>query len=267
MSRDDGGSAGMPERQNAYRAASLASTAVWGRIGRAAGYFAGGAFFGQTVLYLLDATGALTPRITYRVTDRGSQQDLVDYYLDYNERMHSIWWDVALRDVLGPLRYLALMVLVVALLHVAGSGKPLEELGRLFVVLGGSAAAVSDVMYLSHVTWWRHGGFQPTPDIIAYGRAFEIVDTVGSYLQWAGYLVLAVAFACLAPTLRGASLRRRWLSILAYGQAAALLAFVLTNLAEAELAGNIAALASGAILAPALAILLGHALVRTRAPY
>jgi len=250
----------MPERQNAYRAASQASTSVWGRIGRAAGYFAGGAFFAQTVLYLLDATGALSPQTVYRVTDRGSQQDLIDYYLNDNQRMHGIWWDVAIRDVLGPLGYLALMVLVVALLHVAGTGKPLEELGRLFAVLGASAAAVSDLMYLSHITWWRHGGFQPTPDLIAYGRAFEIVDTVGSFLQWAGYFLLAVAFTCLAPTLRGASLRRRRLSILAYGQAAALLAFVLTNLAEAELAGNIAALASGAILAPALAILVGHAL-------
>ena len=44
--------------------------------------------------------------------------------------MQSIWWNVALRDVLGPLGYLALMVLILALLHVAGTRQPREELGR-----------------------------------------------------------------------------------------------------------------------------------------
>jgi hypothetical protein len=95
----------MPGQHVAHRAGSPASTSAWSRIGRAAGYFAGGAFLAQTVLYLLDVTGALTPRAMYQVTERGMQQDLIDYYVSYNERMHSIWWDVALRDVAGPLGY------------------------------------------------------------------------------------------------------------------------------------------------------------------
>jgi hypothetical protein len=264
MSRDDDGALKTPGQHPAYRAGPSASTSAWGQLGRAAGYVTGGAFLTQTVLYLLDVTGVLVQPTMYQVTERGSQQDLTDYYISYNERMHSIWWDVALRDVLGPLGYLALIVLVLALLHVAGTGKPREELGQLFVVLGASTAALSDLMYLSHITWWRRGGFQATPDIIAHGRAFEIVDTVGNYLQWAGYLVLALGFTCLGPTLSGASLRRRWLGLLAYLEAAALLAYIFTQVTDADVAGYIAAVASGLVIGPALAILMGHALAADR---
>lgn len=257
---DDNNALKMAQHPPGYTARPLESTLAWRRIGRAAGYLAGGAFLAQTILFLLDVTGVLAAPVAYQATERGSQQDLVDYYVDYHERMHGIWWDVALRDVLGPLGYLALIVLVVALLHVAGAGRPREELGQLFVVLGASTAALSDLMYLSHISGWRSGGFEATPDIIAYGRAVEVVDNVGNYLQWAGFLVLALGFTCLGPTLSGAAFRRRWLGILAYLQAAGLMAFVLTNVAEAKVAGYIAAVASGLIIGPALAILLGHAL-------
>jgi hypothetical protein len=155
-------------------------------------------------------------------------------------------------------------VLILALLHVAGTGKPREELGQLFVVLGASTAALSDLMYLSHITWWRSGGFQATPDIIAHGRAFEVVDNVGNYLQWAGCLVLALGFTCLAPTLSRASLRRRGLSLLAYLEAATLLVYVFTHMADADVTGYIAAVASGLVLGPASAILIGHALAADR---
>jgi hypothetical protein len=194
MSRDDNDVLLTPGREPAHRARPPAPTFAWSRIGRVAGYVAGGAFFAQTALYLLDVTGALAPQTAYHVTERGSQQDLIDYYVSYHERMHSIWWDVALRDIFGPLGYLALIVLITAMLHVLGTGKPREELGRLFVVLGSSIGALADLMYLSHINWWRGGGFQATPDIIAHGRAFEVVVNVGNYLLWAGCLVLALAW-------------------------------------------------------------------------
>lgn len=81
------------------------------------------------------------------------QQDLADFYVAVNERMHTIWWDVAIRDVLGPVGYLALMVLMLAVRHAAGPGHPRVELAVLFTLVGAGAAAVSDLLYLSHVTW------------------------------------------------------------------------------------------------------------------
>lgn len=261
MSRDDNAAANMPRQHRANRPGPPALIVTWSRLGRAAGYFAGVAFFAQTVLYLLDVTGALALQTQYQVTERGMQQDLIDYYINYNDRMQSIWWNVALRDVLGPLGYLALMVLILALLHVAGTRQPREELGQLFVVLGASAAALSDLMYLSHITWWREGGFQATPDIISHGRAFEIVDNMGNYVLWAGHLLLAFGFICLGPTLSGPLLRRRGLALLAYLEAAALFAYVFTHMLDADIAGYIAAIASGLVLGPTLAILMGHALI------
>jgi hypothetical protein len=112
MSRHDNAAANMPRQHPAHRPGPPAFIVTWGRLGRAAGYFAGVAFLAQTVLYLLDVTGALALQTQYQVTERGSQQDLIDYYINNNDRMHSIWWNVALRDVLGPLGYLALMVLI-----------------------------------------------------------------------------------------------------------------------------------------------------------
>jgi hypothetical protein len=267
MSRDADTAPDSPQQYQAHHAdLPSAPAATWRLLGRAAGYFACGAFLVQTVLYLLDGTGVLAPQMEYHVTGREVQQDLIDYYVNYNERMHSIWWDVALRDVLGTLGYLALMVLVWALLKTAGTQKPREELAQLFVVLGASAAALSDLMYLSHITWWRRGGFEATPDIIAYGRAFEIVDNVGNYVRWAGLLVLALGFACLRPTLAAALGKWHRLSLLAYVESLALLAFVVTNMAEADTAANVAAVASGLIFGPALAVLVARALVPWRSP-
>ena len=56
----------LPGQHHAYGSGSSASTSAWSRLGRAAGYFAGGAFFAQTVLFLLDVTGALAPRTSTR---------------------------------------------------------------------------------------------------------------------------------------------------------------------------------------------------------
>lgn len=261
MSEDSDPAPDSPRQHQSHRAnLPGGETATWRMLGRAAAYFAGGAFFAQTVLYLLDATGVLAPQTQFYLTERGMQQALIDYYFAYNERMHGIWWDVALRDILGPLGYLALMILVRALIHTAGTGKPREELAQLFVVLGASAAALSDVMFLSHVRWWRAGGFQATPDIIAFGRANEIVDNAGLYVQWAGYLVLALGFICIKPTLAAALGRRHRLSVLAYFQAGAGIALVLTNVTDADAAANVVAVASGLIVGPALAILVGRAM-------
>jgi hypothetical protein len=84
---------------------------------------------------------------------------------------------------------------------------------------------------------------------------------VGNYLLWAGCLVLALGFICLAPTLGGPSLRHRGLRVLAYLQAAVLLAFVVTHAADTEVAANLTAVAGGLVIGPALAILIGRALV------
>ena len=239
--------------------------AAWARIGRWAAYGAAAAFVTQSVLFLLDVSGVLAPRVPFTPSGRGLEQDLIEFYVRQSERMHGIWWNVAVRDVVGPLGYLALAVTIHALVHVARSPRPRQELGRLFITLGAAAAALADVMYLGHVAWWRPGALQPTPDVIAHGRAFEVVDVVGQRIQWGGLLVLALGLVCMAPTLGGARLERRRLSLVAHLQAAALVAFVAATAAGADAASLVAAAAAGLVLAPVLAILLGHSLRSGRA--
>jgi hypothetical protein len=62
MSRDNDGAFKIPGQHpayGAYRAGVPASSSAWSRVGRAAGYVAGGAFLAQTVLFLLDVTGVV----------------------------------------------------------------------------------------------------------------------------------------------------------------------------------------------------------------
>ncbi len=234
----------------------------WAKIGRACGYVAGAAFVVQTILFLLDATGILVAHLDYTVTTRGMQQDLADYSVALNERMHTIWWNVAIRDTLGPLGYLALMVLILAVAHVTGRDHPRAELAVLFTVVGAAAAAASDLLYLSHTTWWRGGGFQPTPDVIAYGRASELLDNVGTYLQWAGFLVLAAGFVCLGAIFRASPVGRPGLPALAYTQAGALLTYVTADIANVDIGRLLAALAAGVLIGPPLVVVTGRALDR-----
>ena len=94
---------------------------TWRRWGRAAGYIAAPVFLIQTVLFLLDVTGVLAPQTAFIDTPAGVMEDLATYYVAANERMHTIWWDAALRDTLGPIGYVALMVLVIAVVRVSAT--------------------------------------------------------------------------------------------------------------------------------------------------
>jgi hypothetical protein len=54
-------------------------------------------FFGQTTLFLADASGLLGENPEYTETSAGRSQDLADYYVAYFEHQHTILWDIAVR--------------------------------------------------------------------------------------------------------------------------------------------------------------------------
>ncbi|MCW2811519.1 MAG: hypothetical protein JWP61_1977 [Friedmanniella sp.] len=239
---------------------------AWGRWGRAAGFTAGGAFLVQTVLFLLDATGALAPRIPFVTTPAGVMEDLATYYVAVNERMHTIWWDVALRDTLGPIAYLALTVLFLSVVRATVSRHPRDQLAVLLVMLGGILGALNDLMYLSYTRWWFSGGFRPTPDIVSFGVTADALDNLGTYFQRSGFLLLAAGFLLLAPTLGRLRTGWRWLRALARLEAAAVVAWVVTDVAETGTTRLVASIAAGVVLGPALSILAGLALATRRLP-
>jgi hypothetical protein len=233
---------------------------AWRRWGRTAGYVAGTAFLLQTILFLLDATGVLAPQVGFVDTPAGVMDDLATYYVASNERMHTIWWDVAVRDVAGPIGFVALMVLSISVVRVAGGRGPRDELAVLFVVLGGSLGALNDLMYLSYTHWWRAGGFRADSDIVAFGVTLDAIDNVGTFFLRTGYLLLALGFILLAPTLGHLRSGWRWLRAVALLEAVGLLAWIATDLAQLNTAHYVASVAAGIVLGPALAVLAARAM-------
>ena len=229
----------------------------WSLVGRRAGYVAGGGFVAQSVLWLLDSTGALTPEVRFQDTPAGFQEDLATYYVALNERQHDVLWDIVVRDLIGPLAYVAVMVLVLALAHQVGRGKPRVELVLLLVVVGGASAAASDVVYLSQAQAWR-GAFQPTPDIVGFGRAQELLGYVVNYLQYAGFVLLALAFGCLASWLLAHPGAYRWLAVLAAAESICLVTFVVTSVWPHDNVHLVAAAGAGIIVGPPVLVLLGR---------
>ena len=236
------------------------AAAAWRRWGRNAGYAAGLLFVVQTVLFLLDATGILAAQVGFVDTPAPVTQDLATYYVATNERMHTIWWDVAIRDVAGPLGFLALMVLVVAVVRGTSARTPRHEVAVLLVVVGGTLAALNDLMYLSYVRWWQDGGFRPTSDIVPFGVTLDAIDNVGTYLQRAGFVLIALCFVLLAPTLGRLRTGWHWLTYVAWSEALALTVWLVTGSTPDATVHYVAAGAAGLVLGPALAIVAGHAL-------
>ncbi len=121
-----------------------------------------------------------------------------------------------------------------------------------------------DLLYLSYTRWWSSGGFQPTADIVSFGVTLDAIDNVGTYFQQAGFLLIALGFAFLAPTLAGLRSGWGWLAYLAWLEAVALVAWVLTGVAQTGTLHYIAAIAAGLFLGPLLAVLSGYALATGR---
>ena len=224
--------------------------------------------FGQTMLFLADAIGLLGENPRYTETPAGRARDLADYYVAYFEHQHAILWDVAVRDALGPIGFLALMVLGVAAMNVVGPRRPEAQLLVLFFVVGGLLAAIPDLMYLTLTSYWRHTGWEATPteNMVALGRSVEAIHEVTTYPQYAGFVVLALGLGCLGRLCRlGLTTLSSRLGILAYVEAVALVGIAIASILRNDTAYNVLAFATGALLGPAVAIWLGRDVARLRA--
>ncbi|MEU0095558.1 hypothetical protein [Kribbella sp. NPDC006257] len=239
----------------------------WAGIGRFASVVAAFGIFGQTVLFLVAAGGLLGEGPTYTQTSAGAARDLADYYVSYFEHQHSILWDIAVRDTLGPIAFLALMVLAVTLVNMVGPRRPEAQLLMLFFVVGGVLVAVTDLIYLALTSYWRHSDWEATPpeNMIAVGRSAEAIHEVTTFPQYAGLVVLALGLGCVGRLCRLDDALSSRLGILAYAEAVALVGVAFTAVLRLDTAYNVLGLTSGALLGPAVAIWLGRDIARPRA--
>src|SRR5437016_4968389 len=177
----------------------------WFRVGRDAGYIAGVGFLVTTVLYLLDAANILGLEATFRRTSAGATQDEANFWAAQFAHMHRILWDVIARDTIGPLAWVALIVLGLAIRRIAGANRPGTQLMALFLLVGGVLQITNSLLYLGDVEFWRITGWSGHPNpvaMVAVGRASVAIGNLTLWPEAFGYLVLAAGLVCLGRLCR-----------------------------------------------------------------
>jgi hypothetical protein len=241
---------------------------TWARIGQVAGYVAGGGFFLGTLLFLADASDVLASSPQFQATPAGLLQDDANYFAAFFAHQHQILWDIALRDGLFPLAYLALVVLAVALTSLVDARRPDARLMTLFFLVGGIWASLDALTYLGNLTYWAISGWSSNPAaaMVAVGRASEAIGNETQYFQVAGFVALAAGLLCLGHLCRTWRDLPSRLGILARLEAFALLGAAAASALSADVVYNVLSLVVGVVLAPAVAIWLGLSLSR-RSPF
>jgi hypothetical protein len=233
----------------------------WGRAALLAGVVSAAGLFAQTLLFLIDAVGILPGNPPFVVTGAGRDRDLAAFFVGFAERQHDVAWNIALRDVLGPIAAIALIVLARAFVRLRGDGRAGLESWAVVFSVGALLKALADLVYLSQLGLWRDTGFtaEPPADIIAVGRTSEAITDLADHLEHAAFLTLAVGLAGLAVHLG------RRLRLLAFAVVLGLVVSTVTAITRSEAVYDLASLVTGAFLGPALLLSLGRALARSTA--
>lgn len=248
---------------------SVEDDRAWARVGRLAGFVAAIGFLVTTVLYLLDVYDVLDPTPAYVQTSAGQLHDEAQFWAAIFQHQHAIIWDVIARDIAGPVAFVALIVLGVALRRITSGDRPDRQLMVTLLGVGGVISAISSLLYLGNVEFWRlpWGPLQPGGEtsIIAVGRATTAIDNLTTWPEAFGYLVLAVGIACLGSVARRDDRLPSRLGTFAYVAAAVLVGLAVATAMDADSARSILALAVGAVLAPVVCVWLGRTLGRAGA--
>jgi hypothetical protein len=221
----------------------------WGRTASVAGTVAAVALLAQSLLFFLD-TSVLPENPPFQETDAGRAADLARFFVARAERQHDVLWNIVLRDVLGPVGAVALVVLAYAFVRARGGGRPAMHVFGLVLSVGALLKAVSDLVYLSLLAQWRYTGFTPEPpaDMIAVGRATDTVIGIADLLEQAADVTVVVGLVGLAALLP------RRLRMLAWVVAAALVLLTVSALAGWSQLYDVLSLVEGVLLVPVLLV-------------
>jgi hypothetical protein len=181
-------------------------------------------------------------------------EDLAAFFAAKAQRQHDVLWDIVLRDVLGPVAMLALVVLAYAVVRTRGEHRAAPQAWALVLGAGALLKVISDLVFLSQVGIWRQSGFltEPPADMIAVGRASDQVTDISGMLENAADVTVAAGLVGLAVLLS------RSLRLLARAVAVVLVLTVPAALAGWALAYGVLSLLAGVLLAPALLVGTGR---------
>jgi hypothetical protein len=243
---------------------------AWARLGRAAGYVAAIGFAVMTILFMLDELDMLDAAPEYVRTSSGALQDEATFWAAQFAHQYRVLWDVVVRDVVGSVAYVALIVLALAVRRRIASDRPEPQLIVWFFTIGGMLAVVANLLYLANVESWRQPGWTATEgqvSMVAVGRATTAINNLTTWPEAFAYLVIAAGMLCLARiATRGGTLLPRRLSTLAYVTAAALVGLGVSQvLADVDTVRQILSVAVGIVLAPWVAVWLARRVGRLEA--
>jgi len=234
---------------------------TWASVLRAAAYLAAGAFVLTTVLYLLDATDVLRASPVFRQTGRGQVADEATFFAALFNHQHAIWWDIALRDTLGPVAVLSLAGVGLALANLRG-WRPSMQLTVALLSFGAVFVTVNSLLYLGELNYWRFGGWSahPAAGMVAIGRSAEGIDHLTVYPEALGYTLVAVALVVLVRHGLRAQLGSST-TALGYAAAASLLGLVVCQVATFDVGYDVFAVIAGIVLGPAFLVGLSRTVV------
>jgi hypothetical protein len=235
---------------------------AWARVGVIAAYTAAVGFFVTTVLYLLDAFDVLGTSPEYVQTSAGQLQDEATFWAKVFEHQHTIVWDVIARDVIGPIAFVALIVLGVALRRRASGDGPERQLMVTFLGVGGVISALASLLFLGNAQFWRvpWGPIPPGGEtsVVAVGRATTAIDNLTTWPEAFGYLVLALGVWCVGAVVRRSTQMPSRLSTLARVTAAGLTVLAIATVwRDVDDLQAVVSLIVGAVLAPWVCLWLG----------
>lgn len=247
-------------RPGSPRPTASGGSGGWARVARTSGWAAGSALAATTVLYLLDATDALSPSPVFQRTSGGLLADEADWYVAFFHRQHEILWSIVARDLVGPAGFVALAVLALTVVRLTGFARPSAVVAALLVTVGSMVHVVSDLAFLGQLSYWRETGWSPDPPVlmVTIGRASEALDHTTTYLEAVSYLILAAGLVALGSACRSELRLPSWLGTVAVVEAAGLVVLFLGIALQQDILFQVAGGATGVVLGPLFAVALGR---------
>lgn len=233
----------------------------WARVAAWVGLVAAVCLFLGTALFLADVAEWLAASPQFQETAAGYESDLANWYLAHFEHQRDILWSIALRDTLLVLSFIGFMVLWLPTAALAGWTRPVVQIGVLLAVVGGVIHIVNDVLFLGQIAYWRHESWSADPPgpMVAAGRAAEAIDASTTYLEVSGFVILAGSLVCLGIVCGGQPELPNWVAVAAYLEAFGMLLLAMTQaLIGAETLRQVASLATGMVVGPAVLLALGR---------
>lgn len=238
------------------------------RAGQVAASVAAGGFIVQTALVLTQTTGLLGRAPELVKTSASREVDYATYFAGFFNYQHSIVWNVALRDAIGPVAWVAVATLAVLTAVLVRSTRAVVT--ALIISLGAALAALADLVFGTLVGFWRYGGWntEVPSDMIATGRSYQGIKTLSTYLQYDGFVVVAVGLALLATLTGWTLILQRLLWLTALGLVAyVVLSWLWPIWHGTEIPTDLLAFGLGVLLAPGLAMLWARDLRRHAARF